>query len=233
MEYYQFKHGQQEEVRQLLATHHLLQKDYGSTEVFYNNGHSVLIPERYVNSEQADQWLELVVGDLHEELPLQDSIHEMDARLVYSVVPSLHEDLLRRYPNASYSHFNTGWLKKKFKYGQQLTQMEVVLYPSHIIVTLWRQGQLLIIQSYDYDTPEDVAWWLLNVVQQWDMQPSELPVVVSGLVETQSPMYAEIRKYFLDVALDVRPDSFQYDFSFDNYPQHFFSPIFSLALCGS
>ena len=111
--------------------------------------------------------------------------------------------------------------------------MEVVLYPSHIIVSLWREDQLLIIQCYEYDTPEDVAWWLLNITSQWEMQPSELPVVVSGLVEIQSPMYAEIKKYFLDVELDTRPADFQYDFSFDNYPQHFFSPIFSLALCGS
>ena len=233
LEYYQFKVDKQDELRQLLLTHNLLQQQYGAVQVFYNNANGLLIPDRYYQEDHTSQWLELVNGDLHEELPLQDNIAEMEVKHVYSVSPGLHEELVRKYPMASFSHFNTGWLKKKFKHQQKATLMEVVLYPSHIIVSLWKQDQLHIIQCYEYDTPEDVAWWLLNIAYQWEMSPSELPVVVSGLVEIQSPMYSEIKKYFLEVELDTRPSVFQYDFSFDNYPQHFFSPIFSLALCAS
>jgi hypothetical protein len=210
-----------------------MQQQYGSVQVYYNNLNGLLIPDRYYNKEHTGQWLELVNGDLHEELPLQDVIPEMSIRHLYSVSPSLHEELARKYPSADFAHFNTAWLRKKYRQSQKPTLLEVILYPSHIIVTLWKQEQLLIIQCYEYDTPEDVAWWLLNVTSQWELLPEELAVVVSGLVETQSPMYSEIHKYFLDVELDTRPPGFRYDFSFDNYPQHFFSPIFSLALCGS
>ena len=233
LEYYQFKVDKQEELKQLMTSHNLLQQEYGVVEVFYNNANGLLIPDRYFQEDHTSQWLELVNGDLHEELPLQDRIAEMEVRHVYSVPPALHEELVRKYPIASFSHFNTGWLKKKFRHTQKSTVMEVVLYPSHIIVSFWKEDRLLIIQCFEYDTPEDVAWCLLNVTSQWEMEPAGLPVVVSGLVEIQSPMYAEIKKYFLDVELDARPADFQYDFSFDNYPQHFFSPIFSLALCGS
>ena len=113
------------------------------------------------------------------------------------------------------------------------TVMELALYPSHMVVALWKDEQLQLIQHYDYDTPEDVAWWLLNLNNQWELNQETLPILISGLVETQSPMYAEVKKYFMQVELDTRPVEFQYDFAFDNYPQHFFSPIFFLALCES
>ena len=107
--------------------------------------------------------------------------------------------------------------------------LEAILYPSHVITNLWAEGKLLVSQYFTYDTPEDVAWWLLDVACQWGLLPGELPVVVCGLVETSSPMYAEIRKYFMHVELEDRPTQFTYDIAFDQYPRHFFSPIFSLS----
>lgn len=233
LEYYQFKSDQQDDLRHLVQNDPLLQHAYAVVDVFYNNTQGLLVPRKYYHPDQANHLLELLRGDVHAGLSMEDSIPEMDAVQLYAVQPELHEALVKKYPTASFSHFSTGWLRKRFRRVQQPNQMEVVLYPAHIIVALWVDGRLLIHQCYEYDTPEDVAWWLLNVASQWDLLPAELPVVVSGLVETSSPMYAEIHKYFLHVELDERPDAFRYDFSFDNYPQHFFSPIFSLALCGS
>lgn len=220
-------------MKQLIHTHPVLQRQYGKVDVFYNNTSGLLVPERFYQADQASQMLEIMRGDLLSGIPLEDTIPEMDAMNLYAVPAALHEELAARYPNVSFAHFNTGWLRKRFRREQKDTLLELVLYPTHIIIALWKDGQLLINQGYDYDTPEDVAWWLLNVVTQWGLQAEELPVLVSGLVETQSPMFTEIQKYFLHVDLDQRPSLFQYDFSFDNYPQHFFSPIFSLALCGS
>lgn len=233
LEYYQFKNNQQDDLRQLVQTDPLLQQAYGAVDIFYNNTQGLLVPSRYYHPDQANHLLELLRGDIHAGLPLEDHIPEMDVMQLYTVQPELHEALAKKYSNASFSHFNTGWLKKKFRQQQKSTLLEVVLYPAHIIVALWNDDRLLINQCYEYDTPEDVAWWLLNVTSQWEVNPQEVPVMISGLVETSSPMYAEIQKYFLNVELDTRPGSFRYDFNFDNYPQHFFSPIFSLALCGS
>lgn len=233
LEYYQFKSGQEDEIAQLLANHTVLQMNYASVDVYYHGQGGLLIPDLFYTEEHAGEWQEAVNGDLHNGFTMMDTVPEIRAHHVYSSISGMHEMIAAKFTNASFSHFNTGWIKKKFKWEGTPNCMELVLYPSHIIVALWKDDQLLLIQHYDYDTPEDVAWWLLNLTGQWGLSQEELPVIISGLVETQSPMYTEIQKYFLNVELDTRPASFQYDFAFDNYPQHFFSPIFSLALCGS
>ena len=233
LEYYQFKDKQNDDVAQLLQSHSLLQMKYGDVQVYYHGPGGLLIPDLFYREDQVAEWLDVVNGDLRQGLIMLDGVPELKARHVYESIEGMHELIAEKFTDASFSHFNTGWIKKKFKQQSSATEMELVLYPSHIVVALWREGQLLLIRHYDYDTPEDVAWWLLNLTRQWGLDPEQLPVKVSGLLETQSPMYAEILKYFLQVELDARPVAFQYDFAFDNYPQHFFSPLFSLALCGS
>lgn len=233
LEYYQFKENQQDGLSQLLSNHTLLQMNYAGVSIFYHGAGGLLIPDLFFSPEHVGEWLEKVNGDLHGGFPMLDKVAEINARHVYGSISGLHEMLAEKFPNASFSHFNTGWIKKKFKQLQLPTVLEVALYPSHIVVALWKEEQLQLIQHYEYDTPEDVAWWLLNLSNQWGLDQENLPILISGLVETQSPMYAEVQKYFLQVTLDTRPAGFQYDFAFDNYPQHFFSPIFSLALCES
>lgn len=233
LEYYQFKEQQRDGLSQLLANHTLLQMNYAAVSIFYHGAGGLLIPDLFFSAEHAGEWLEKVNGDLHGGFPMLDKVPEINANHVYGSIAGIHEMLAEKFTNASFSHFNTGWIKKKFRKTQLPTLLELALYPSHIVVALWKDEQLQLIQHYDYDTPEDVAWWLLNLSKQWDLDQETLPILISGLLETQSPMYAEVQKYFLQVELDTRPAGFQYDFAFDNYPQHFFSPIFSLALCES
>lgn len=233
LEYYQFKEHHQEGVSQLLANHTLLQMNYAIVNIFYHGAGGLLIPDLFFSPDHAGEWLEKVNGDLHGGFPMLDHVPEIKARHVYGSISGMHEMLAEKFPNASFLHFNTGWIKKKFKQSHVPTVMELALYPSHIVVALWKDEQLQLIQHYEYDTPEDVAWWLLNLNNQFELNQETLPILISGLVETQSPMYAEVQKYFMQVELDTRPEEFQYDFAFDNYPQHFFSPIFSLALCES
>jgi hypothetical protein len=207
--------------------------NYAIVNIFYHGAGGLLIPDVFFSSDHAGEWLEKVNGDLHGGFPMLDDVPEIKARYVYGSIEGMHEMLTEKFPNASFSHFNTGWIKKKFRKTQMPTVMELALYPSHMVVALWKDEQLQLIQHYEYDTPEDVAWWLLNLNNQWELNQETLPILISGLVETQSPMYAEVKKYFMQVELDTRPVEFQYDFAFDNYPQHFFSPIFFLALCES
>lgn len=229
LQYYQFHKAGLDEMHSLVETDLRLDHPYPEVLVFYNHGQGMLVPGKFHDPEKAGPLLELMLGDLSSGLTLVDEIPEMDAVYLYRALPELHELLSKKYTNISFSHFNTGWLKRRLSHDQPLTRLEAILYPSHVMVVFWAEGRLCLSQYYDYDTPEDVAWSLLNVARQWDMRPDELPLYVSGLVETSSPMYAEIRKYFMHVELEARPFSFRYDPGFDQYPHHFFSPIFSLA----
>jgi hypothetical protein len=63
------------------------------------------------------------------------------------------------------------------------------------------------------------------------MDCETVQISASGLLDDRSALFTELKKYFLHVALESRPDEFIYDPVFDDYPPHFFTPLFNLALC--
>jgi hypothetical protein len=86
-------------------------------------------------------------------------------------------------------------------------------------------------QSFPYDIPEDVSYHLLNITDQFHLEAQDITIRVAGLIDTSSALYAELMKYFLLVEADARPEFFSYDAAFDEYPSHFFTPVFLLGLC--
>jgi Protein of unknown function (DUF3822) len=234
LEYYQFsaKH-KEEELRELVSSHTLLQLDYRDISIFYNNASGLLIPERFYDADVSDRMLELVTGDVPSSMPFFDEVPEMNLRNIYTVPAYLHEMLTAQFPQASCEHLHSGLLKKNILLHRKQDRIEVIFYPEQIIISLWLNGKLQILQCYGYETPDDITWYLLDICRQWNTDPSVLPVMVSGLIEKYSALYAGIDKYFPVVETEERPDTFNYDIAFDRYPAHFFSPLFSLGLCVS
>jgi hypothetical protein len=234
LEYYQFsaKH-KEEELKELLSSHTLLQLDYKDISIFYNNASGLLIPERFYDAEASDRMLELVTGDIHSSMPFFDEVPGLNLRNMYTVPAYLHEMLTGQFPQANYEHLHSGLLKKNSILSRSEDRIEVVFYPEQIIISMWLNNKLQILQCYVYETPDDITWYLLDICSQWNVDPSVLPVKVSGLVEKYSALYAGIDKYFQLVETEERPDAFNYDIAFDRYPAHFFSPMFSLGLCVS
>ena len=87
-------------------------------------------------------------------------------------------------------------------------------------------------QSFPYETPEDLSYQLLNLAEQFGLDIAELQIYVSGLIDTESIIHNELLKYFLN----VDPDPGRADLSkgavFDNYPAHYFTAASSLCPCG-
>jgi hypothetical protein len=141
--------------------------------------------------------------------------------------------MVAQFPQAGFEHVHTGLLKKNSILDRKDDRIEVVFYPEQIIISLWLHNKLQIQQCFVYETPDDITWCLLDICRQWNIDPTEMNVLVSGLVEQYSALYSSIDRYFKLVNTEDRPEAFNYDIAFDRYPDHFFSPLFSLGLCVS
>lgn len=234
LEYYQFNSKQkQEQLKELLSSHTLLQLNYPAIHVYYNSAGGLLVPERFYDEDTSSRMLELVAGDMHVNMPLSDEIEALNMRNIYSVPDYLREMLVSQFPGAVYEHIHTVLLKKNLKLERKDNRMEIIFYPELIIVLLWKNNALQIVQCFNYETPEDVTYHAVNISEQWEVDRSEIRVIVSGLVEKDSALFAAVDKYFQFVETEERPEQFNYDSAFDGYPPHFFSPLFSIGICVS
>jgi len=234
LEYYDtekknFEDSQQE----IFNTSKLARAGSSKVVVAYNMPEALLIPDPLFPMTQPANALELVYGDLHEGRIFQEDVQGWHLKNVYRVPTIVHELIETRYTSGEYWHFYSLLLKRMQKISDVGGQdnLQVVFYPHRLVVALVKSGQLQLVQSFDYEIAEDVAYYLLNVSQQFHCDPNTIQLRISGLIDTDSPLYTELLKYFLHVTLDDRSANYSYEQGFNDYPLHFFTPVFSLAAC--
>lgn len=233
-EFYQLKAASKEEdLEELLKENPLLAHSYKDVLIAFNTRESVLIPAELYKKEDAETMLSMIHGDLHPGLILQEHVSGMDIYNIYQVPGFLHKALSGRFSNGHYWHVYSTILKIMYERKNDLpaSYMHVSFYPNQVIVAVMQDGVCQLIQTFLYDIPEDVSYHLLNITEQFDIDNATIPVILSGLIDKGSALFAELLKYYLQVKADAGGNMFTIDPAFESYPEHFFTPVFSLALC--
>ncbi len=204
----------------------LLKKHYNRIFVSYSFNESLLIPGLYYNENKNSENINLVYGDLQEGIILTDHVAEKDVYNTYRIPVNIHTTISTRFPTASFAHQYSLLIKQLPNTGSEL---KVIFYPNKIVVALLKEGRLQIIQTFNYKTSEDAVYHMLNVCHQF--QANEVNVQLSGMIEKDSDMFKEIHKYFLITTFTDLPREFEYADGIKELPTHFFSHLFSIALC--
>jgi hypothetical protein len=88
-------------------------------------------------------------------------------------------------------------------------------------------------QIFPYIKVEDILYWLLDICRQFSLPQTEVKLVLSGLIEKKSAIFKELYQYFLNIEFASVTDDIRLSGDFYEYPSHFFSSLFKLALCVS
>ena len=86
----------------------------------------------------------------------------------------------------------------------------------------------MIVQYFNYTTPADVCYHLLNVAERFEVAPSSIRLTLSGMIDVDSTLYKEVYKYFLHVNFATTHD-FEVAEGFEGLPSHFYHHLTALA----
>lgn len=160
---------------------------------------------------------------------LQDRIGEWQLTNNYSFPAAISKALAENFPKAFYYHCYTTALKI-YNGVEEATQLQVHFIQKQFRVIVKKSGKLEAAQLYKYNTPLDVIYYLLKITEKLSLVKEETVVVLSGLIDEDSPLYKEIFQYFRNIQF-VRPQAVTMEK--DDHPAHFFSSMFNLAACVS
>ena len=109
-------------------------------------------------------------------------------------------------------------------------QLSVDFGSNYFRVLVKSGGQIKLIQTYQYKTPLDVVYFLLKICYEFNLDQTEVHLILSGLLEKNSSLYHELQNYFLHVHFVHAPG---FRLPEEEYPQHFFTSLYNLAACAS
>lgn len=221
-----------ERLRSVIDADDLLHNQFKQFVVLYNFPESLLVPEPVFNLENNRDLIELTYGTAAKGLILSEKVPSHPAHAVYRIPADVHTYYQQKFSAGKYWHLYSLWLASLQRFLPEASKhrAHVLFYPDKMVVAVYKNDQLQLVQTFIYQVAEDVVYHLLNVCRQLEISPEEILLQVSGYVQQDSPVYTEIMKYFLQCRLDEVPEPIDAA-AFNSLPAHYFSPLLKMALC--
>ncbi|MEP7109053.1 MAG: DUF3822 family protein [Ferruginibacter sp.] len=230
---YQFNEGTSDEtaagyIHQIIVDQPVLQQKFNKVHIIYGYVPSILVPHQFMNDTDNNSILELVFGDASERITRTDFMYRHSVHNIYGIPAAIEMVITRYFGFAVYTHLFSLFPDVVKEPGNHLY---CIFSSGKLKVLLIRDSKLQLMQNYTYLTREDVAYHLLNLCKNFDVNVNNIVVRLSGMIDSNSPLYSELNKYFLQLQFEGLPAQYQYPEEINNYPAHYFSHLFAIAAC--
>ncbi len=192
---------------------------------------STAFPESLLTplGNDGEEALQLVYQSVNPVVALSDNINEWQLKNHYQIPKAIHSAVNFKFSNVSYINFFTASIKvyNGFSEGDQIA---VHFSPNQFSVLVKKSGQLQLAQVYRYLVPMDVVYYLLKIVEEFNLSKQATILIISGLIEESSDLYRELYQYFVNLHF-AKPITTSIEAN--SYPAHFFTSIYNLTACVS
>lgn len=187
-----------------------------------------LLPLNIGSSSLGDKLLELTNGSNNRETVLSDKVSGWQVQNYYRFPVEWMKMVEKNWQNASVFHYSSLFLEttstdQENSHGS----LRVVFFQSFFLVVLQKNGALQLMQTYEYQSPEDISFYLLSICKQFGLDQESVSLQLSGMIDPASALYAELTKYFLRMeweSSDLKNVP-------SDLPEHYFSPFLRMASC--
>lgn len=203
----------------------LLHKRYKKIFILYSDAESVLLPEELYKPGQNELLLDTLFGDLHHAIILTDLVADKKIYNVYRMPSAIHQVIVDQFPLATFYHQHSLLIKKM----NANDLLDVIIYENKIVLTLIKNKELQIIQTFFCQSADDMMYHLKNVAKQFNSE--DVPVRLGGMIKETSELVNKINANFFNVTFDEMPAGYEFASGIQQIPSHYFSHLFSIALC--
>lgn len=220
-------------LQSVLASEKLEGIQFADVVFIHNQKEMVLVPSSMYKEDLNAVLIDTIHGDPMEYSISVDDVHQWELHNVFGSSSEMLGLVLDKYPQARQVQFMSACLRGIFRTLTEDINQLIKLYvlPSCFNLVVLKGEQLQIAKSFYYETPEDIIYHLLNVVDKFGMDVSEAIVEVSGLLDSSSATWKELRKYFLNISLENTPSFSGGNENSSELPPHYFTPFLLVPRC--
>lgn len=209
----------------------LLNRTYRDIHCYYNFEEALLLPAAQFSAVAAEDFLSMVYGESSRYEIRHDTIAVATPMVnIYRVKKTIYEQV-NRYFLLNKPHHIYSVLVEKILAAKDLPDhfIKLVFYSKHLIAVVVKEGTLQLIQSFAYDTKEDVLYHLANLNRQFALNPVHSQLEISGKFDTGSELHQQLQPLFGLISFETtEPDGIFT--TMGEYPLHYFTPFHKLIV---
>jgi hypothetical protein len=204
--------------------------NYRNVFINWLGSHFTLIPSSFYNAEKAREMLEFNVGNIEGEQILTNDVN--DIKFIYSVPAELKNVLDRTFTSHNFKHIGYSSLKLFFTHFQ-LKNADIFLniHEGQTEVLIKKDKKPVLYNMFKTVSDEDVLYFLMFSVEQFDLDPQTLKLFVSVNRPATDALFTTIKKYVRNVEHTVSDKLIIRKEAFEQLPHHYYFTALNRLLC--
>lgn len=159
-------------------------------------------------------------------------VQSFKLNIVFGIEKDLEKELNHLFQDPQLFHLSQALLagismQLKVEAGKQLW---LNIRRNKIDIIVSENRKLLLINSYSWQTNEDILYFTLFVCEQLELNPEKFPLTVTGEIENNSALQRLLENYIKSVRIPERPASLAFVLDVD-VPFHYYAMLYNLSLC--
>ncbi len=213
-------------LKQTIKNESLNDHGFAMVHIMYNYKESLLIPKQFFKDDEKETICSLMFGEEKDAYCFSEDVQGREIKNIYRVPEKVYSVLNELFPKNSFSHSTSYQIQNELA-----NVLFCVVYQKQIKVLLQKNNEFMFAQYFDYSTPLDVCYHLLNVCERFEIATANIELQLSGMIEIDSNLYSEIHKYFLNDRIMELPVGVDVAENIKQLPGHYFYNLIKLAQC--
>jgi hypothetical protein len=210
----------------------LLSAPFRAVKGIIGSSRFTLIPETLYEEEEKEKYFSF----LHEREPgdtvCADRLEHLGIWSVYSIPGHWRRDIEKVFQKAETSHISTVLIRSLWMSVKNMTGRKVFLNlrEGQFDVLVFDGRMLMYCNAFHFITPEDIAYYLIFVFEQLNLNPEEVGLALLGNIDRYSPVYDLLFRYIRTIEFAGRNEGNSYSYLFNEIPDHAYYSLLAAAL---
>lgn len=211
----------------------LLKQSFGLTRLMFTAQQFLLVPEELYDEKNVDRLFQAAFPAPGEVI-ITNPVGSLNARLLAALDGDTHSGMLANFSKAFLYHEGAALITGlQQQYDQAERSFLCLNIESHYLeIAFLLNGKLHFYNRFGFDNAEQFIYFPLLVCKQTGLDPAEINLLLSGVIDESSELYRQLRTYFRHIDFCELPNRFKYSKRLYDVPQHYFYSLINLELCG-
>ena len=180
-----------------------LSSSFSSVKIIHYNNLSTVVPEPLFDKNNALSYLKFNSKILQNDYVAFDKIFNNECVNVYIPYVNINNYIFEMFDSFIYKHYSSIILEK-VKLNEKNTatpSLYLNINDNHMELIYFVKNKLVFYNRFDFNTKEDLIYYLLFSIDQLKLNPEEIPVVITGDISKDDDNYMIIYKYIRNVSV--------------------------------
>jgi hypothetical protein len=190
-----------------------LQDAFIKVLVIHDNELSTFVPKELFNEALLADYLKFNSKILKSDFIAFDNIDINSSVNVYVPYVNINNFIYEKFGSFSYKHISTILIGKILEAEKHAENTKVYLHveQAHFNMVVISKGELMLYNTFEYNTKEDFIYYVLFTLEQLELNPETIDIILLGNISLDDAIYTIIYKYIRHVSFGTRFDNYEFE----------------------